>query len=379
VPVRLLAILGPSGCGKSSVAQAGLLAALDERPLPGRPAAPSVVFTPEARPVESLAVALARHVTGDPAPVGKASEFEKVLRERRDGDGLRFLAETLGKAGIVLLVDQFEETYALCQNESERDAFIRNLMTAARAPDGRVSIVLTLRSDFLGAINQHPELSGLIARQNVVVPVMGEDELRRAIGEPAKAAGEEIDQSTVDLLIEQTRGREGALPALEFVLTRIWDGFLNGATAAETVRALGGVGGALANQAQTVYDSLGRDERPIARRAFLAMVRLGEGTKDSRRRVSVDEIVTTGQSRERVLKVISAFADRRLVVLGVSEGAASRRPRWPMKRCSITGTVFETGSIKGGTICASIAASRQLRNIGISVVDPTACSGDDRI
>ena len=50
--VRMLAIFGPSGTGKSSVAQAGLLAALDERPLPGRPAAPSVVFTPEARPLE---------------------------------------------------------------------------------------------------------------------------------------------------------------------------------------------------------------------------------------------------------------------------------------------------------------------------------------
>ena len=110
-PIRLLPILGPSGSGKSSVAQAGLLAALDERPLPGRPAAPSVVFTPEARPLESLAVALARHVTGDPAPAQKAMEFEQVLRERADGDGLRFLgAQMLGSAGVVLLVDQFEET-----------------------------------------------------------------------------------------------------------------------------------------------------------------------------------------------------------------------------------------------------------------------------
>jgi hypothetical protein len=91
-PVRLLAILGPSGCGKSSVAQAGLLAELDERPLPGRPATPAVVLTPEARPLESLAVALARHVTGDLAPAAKAVEFETVLRERPGGDGLRFLA-----------------------------------------------------------------------------------------------------------------------------------------------------------------------------------------------------------------------------------------------------------------------------------------------
>ena len=41
---------------------------------------------------------------------------------------------------------------------------------------------------------------------------MGEAELRRAIEEPAKTAGREIDPGTVDLLIEQTLGREGALP-----------------------------------------------------------------------------------------------------------------------------------------------------------------------
>ena len=118
----------------------------------------------------------------------------------------------VGGGGLILLVDQFEELYSLCDDEQERAAFIGNLLAAAREPRGRVSIILTLRSDFLGAINQHPELSRLIARQNVLVPVMGEDELRRAIEEPAKRAGREIDQSTVDLLIEQTLGREGALP-----------------------------------------------------------------------------------------------------------------------------------------------------------------------
>ncbi len=228
------------------------------------------MFTPEARPLESLAVALARQVTGDPAPAQKAMEFEKVLRERPDGDGLRFLAaQMLGKAGIVLLVDQFEESYALCQDEAERRRIHRQPARAARAPNGRVSIILTLRSDFLGAVNRHPELSGLIARQNMVVPVMGEDELRRAIEAPAKAAGQEIDQSTVDLLIEQTLGREGALPALEFVLTRIWDGFRKGVSSADTVRALGGVGGALAEEAKRLYDSLSDDQKASQGAPFL--------------------------------------------------------------------------------------------------------------
>ena len=318
-PVRLLTILGPSGCGKSSVAQAGLLAALDERPLPGRPAAPSVVFTPEAKPLESLAVALARLVTGDRAPAQKAMEFEKALRERSDADGLRFLAvQMLDKAGVVLLIDQFEETYALCEDEVERGAFIDNLLNAARATNGRVSIVLTLRSDFLGAVNRHPKLSRLIARENVIVPAMGEDDLRRAIKEPAKCAGREIDPGTVQLLLEQTRGREGALPLLEFVLTQIWDGFGKGVAAADTVARLGGVGGALAKKAAEIYAGLDEEEQAIARRAFLAMVQLGEGTKDTRRRARLSDIVVEGQSEEVVLAVLRRFAgaEGRLISIG---------------------------------------------------------------
>jgi hypothetical protein len=184
-----------------------------------------------------------------------------------------------------------------------------------------VSVVLTVRSDFLGAVNQHPELSGLIARQNVFVPVMGEDELRTAIAEPAKLAGREIDQSTVDLLIEQTRGREGALPALEFVLTRIWEGFRNGISSADTVHTLGGVGGALAKEAKRLYESLSSHQKTIARRAFLAMTTLGEGTKDTRRRAPIDDIVAAGQSEADVRRVLEIFADpdRRLITLAANK------------------------------------------------------------
>jgi len=323
-PTRLLAILGASGSGKSSVAQAGLLAKLDRDPLPGRPNPRSVVFTPESRPLESLAVALARQASDDPTPAKKASEFEEVLRQRENNDGLRYLAERMldvGGGGLILLVDQFEELYSLCNDEQQRAAFISNLLNAAREPRGRISIILTLRSDFLGAVNQHPELSRVIAGQNVLVPVMGEEELRRAIEEPAKRAGQEINRSTADLLIEQTLGREGALPALEFVLTRIWDGFRQGVSSADTVRELGGVGGALAKEAERLYKGLNDDQKAVARRAFLAMTMLGEGTRDTRRRAAIDEMIAAGQSEADVRRVLEIFADpdRRLITLAADK------------------------------------------------------------
>ena len=88
---------------------------------------------------------------------------------------------------------------------------------------------------------------------------------------------------------------------------------------------MGGVGGALANQAQAVYDGLGQEERAIARRAFLAMVRLGEGTRDSRRRAPLAEIVTSGESEARVLALLRRFAEpgRRLITLAGAGPAAT--------------------------------------------------------
>jgi hypothetical protein len=57
-----------------------------------------------------------------------------------------------------------------------------------------------------------------------------------------------LDEVIVDRLIEQTEGREGALPLLQFALTRIWDGLKQGKTPTETLKAIGGVGGALAGK-----------------------------------------------------------------------------------------------------------------------------------
>jgi hypothetical protein len=151
---------------------------------------------------------------------------------------------------------------------------------------------------------------------------MGVSALRRAILEPAARGGHPIDDSTVNLLVSQTEGREGALPLLQFVLMRIWDGMTHGVIPAQTVERLGGVGGALAAEAQQLYDRLDPDQGQIARRAFLAMIRLGEGERDTRRRAPLAEIVAQDDPA-KVGAVIQVFAkpDKRLISLAGTEGA----------------------------------------------------------
>ena len=104
-------------------------------------------------------------------------------------------------------------------------------------------MILTLRSDCLGQSQQHPELNQAIARNGLIVPVMTEVELRDAIAKPAESAGHALDDVCVDLLIAQSRDSEGALPLLQFALTRIWDGLTQGVSSTDTLKRIGGVCG----------------------------------------------------------------------------------------------------------------------------------------
>ncbi|MGD1900270.1 MAG: hypothetical protein ACFB16_25430, partial [Phormidesmis sp.] len=321
---RLLPILGPSGCGKSSLARAGFIPELARTPLPGKERMRVAVMVPGARPLEALAGVLAKAVTDDPFPAEKTAEFERVLKKPNEvggSEGLRRIANLIPDirdTPLVSLVDQFEEVYSLCDDAEHRQTFINNLIHAASEPTGEVSVVITLRSDFLGETQRHKQLNQSIGSdQSVIVPAMTTAELRSAIAKPAKQAGHPLDEATIDLLVKDAEGREGALPLLQFSLSRIWQGLGEGQTPIITYREMGGVGGALAGKAQDIYNRLSDSEQKIARRVFVGLVQLGEGTRDTRRRVRVDSLIAKGETLEALQRVIHQFSssNARLITL----------------------------------------------------------------
>ncbi|MEM9148921.1 MAG: hypothetical protein AAGB19_00420 [Cyanobacteria bacterium P01_F01_bin.3] len=326
---RFLPILGPSGCGKSSLARAGFIPELARKPLPGKGHMRVAVLVPGARPLESLAGVLSKAVTNDPFPVEKTEEFERVLKKSNEAgeyEGLRRIATLIPDirdTPLVILVDQFEEVYSLCKEPESRRAFINNLLHAASEPKGEVAVVITLRSDFWGETQRHEKLNQVIGSDYVVtVPAMTTSELRSVIEEPAKQAGHPLDEATIELLVKDTEDREGALPLLQFALARIWDGLSEGRTPATTYRAMGGVGGALARKAQETYDRLSDSDKKIARRVFVGLVQLGEGTRDTRRRVRLDNLIAKDETFEKVQKVIHQFSSisARLITLSSLDG-----------------------------------------------------------
>jgi len=314
-PARLLALVGPSGSGKSSVARAGLLPLIKSR-LPCR----LLTLTPTHRPLDALAQALARHaLPEDPAPAGKAAEFRALLGA--DALGLTRIAALLWaheQTPLVLLLDQAEEVFSLCQDPAEQGLFLNNLLAAVTDPAPRLALLLTLRSDFLGETQRFPAFNALLTRQGHLVPALDEPGLRLAIAEPARLASRPLDQAVVDLLLAQSLGREGALPLLQYALSEVWRGLAAGRPPEETLRACNGVGGALAGRAQQVYDGLTPEEQRTARRCLLRLVQLGEGGPDTRRRVAIDDLLVEGESRPALLAILRRFTapDARFLAFG---------------------------------------------------------------
>lgn len=319
--MRLLAIMGPSGCGKSSIARAGLVPALasytaDEAALWHSQV---IVTRPGHSPLDTLAGALARFATGIPDPRERQLEYASRLRAAAQPVILsEIVRECLpNREPFVIVIDQFEEVYSLARDgdsgsRAEIDSYVAMLLDAASAPDPAIYLVLTLRSDFFGALERHPVLSKAVAANHVIVPALTGDDLRAAIEQPARRRGRPFDPATVALILDQVQGEPAALPLLQFALQRIWEG--------ETLPSFGGVVGALGTTANDILDRLARElpgSTEFAKNAFLSAVQLGDGPAyDTRRRAFLDDALPGTMTHDAAKAILAPFVEARLLATG---------------------------------------------------------------
>jgi WD40 repeat protein/transcriptional regulator with XRE-family HTH domain len=303
---RFLAVIGASGSGKSSLVRAGVVPAL--RWNPHSASWPVHVLTPTARPLESLALALGRD----------ESFASNALRDpRRLHLGLKQATQKANALHAVLVVDQFEELFTLPREEAERQAFIDNLLTSAFAPDGPAIVALTLRADFYAHCAPYDNLREAIAQYQEYIGPLTPEELRRAIEEPARQGGWELEPGLVDLLLTEVGEEPGALPLLSHALLETWQRRRGRALTLSGYLATGGVRGAIAETAEAVFhDQLDQAQRAIARHIFLRLTELGEGTQDTRRRASLSELITPPETQPQVEIVLKTLADARLITTG---------------------------------------------------------------
>ena len=320
----MVAVIGPSGSGKSSVIFAGLLPRLRDSDAGGDGRQPwhVIAFRPGSRPFEALAEVLVPLLESGmsatdrlieirklaTALAGAALDLSSVMRE------IRAKHPVLGRP--LLVVDQFEELYTLCQDPDTRRRFLDVLFEAIDASrlEPAARLALTLRADFMGHASAYRPFADALQDHNVILGPMTHEELARAIASPAAKQGRAFESGLAERIMGDVGDEPGNLPLLEFALTTLWERQSAGWLTHDAYEAIGRVEGALAGYADQVYKQLRPEEQEVARRVFVQLVRPGEGTEDTRR------VATRAELGDAAWPLVQKLADARLVVTNRDAG-----------------------------------------------------------
>jgi class 3 adenylate cyclase/WD40 repeat protein/tRNA A-37 threonylcarbamoyl transferase component Bud32/energy-coupling factor transporter ATP-binding protein EcfA2 len=286
-PGRLLAVLGASGSGKSSLLRAGVLAAVEAGEVGC--ARSARLITPGAEPPLELG--------NDPSEL--------------------------------LVVDQLEELYTQCHDGERRSRFLQAVLSRPGA------VVIGVRADFYGELSADPGLAGAVAENQVLLGPMRDEDLRRAICEPARLAGLRLEPGLADLVLRDVAGEPGALPLMSHALRETWERRDGRTLTVQAYEDSGGVSSALAQTADAVAAAIPEPDRPLLRNVFLRLTEIGDEVDDTRRRVSIDDLVPQGTSPEAVRTVLELLADARLVTLDEGTAEVAHEVlirRWPTLR-----------------------------------------------
>jgi formylglycine-generating enzyme required for sulfatase activity len=311
-PDKLPILLGNSGVGKSSLAQAGVMAALMRQGWPDDAADAGpwpvafehsrhwcfLTLQPGAEPVRALVEVFLdtwQFDAGDPARIKRRNEWIELLLDPGHKTTLSDLLDETRRrykelnrskpAAFFLYVDQGEELYVRAEPH-QRGRFSELL--ARGLDDSRLRALMSIRSDFLGALQGDEPLFD--ARRQIDVPPLREAQLREVVRRPAAALSARFETETLADDIARHTAEEsvkdaGALPLLSYVLDDMWtqmvqrgDGTLRLPAAAIEL------GGVLAQRANAFLASQPKSEDALRQLLTLKLATVREDGEPSRRR-----------------------------------------------------------------------------------------------
>ena len=287
-----VSIVGPSGSGKSSAVQAGVIPVLRTR------GETVVLFTPGPRPVRELAAVLDRAGFG----------AQGMLYHRFEIDP-RALAVAISRPAV-LVIDQFEELFTLA--DPETTARFSDLVATAVEDEGApLRVVATLRADYYDRPLSIPSLAGVFSDSVVSVKPMTAPEIERAVVEPARAVGLEVEAALLAQLVADMGGKPGALPLFQFTLFELFERTSHELTLAH-YHELGGLQGALTSRADELLEELDDEGRDVVEQLMIRMLHKGRTTSTARP-VPLRDLLDLDVDPVALQAVLEAFGSRRLL------------------------------------------------------------------
>lgn len=310
---RLVALIGPAGSGKSSTIWAGTVPAL-RRGGPDGSAGWKILppVIPGADPLAALArvLLLSGQMGGGSEPREGAQPDPAVIAQLA-ADLLRLpativpalAAVTQGQPAL-LVVEQLEDLFVLCEDEALIVAFIQTLVAVVEAATPCHRVLLTLRTEAEAQCEQFPTFWQYLSDARVVLPLMSQEALRRAIEAPAKQIGLSIEADVVRAVTSDVLNQAAAPLLLQCCLRELWEARDRNRVTAERYEAVGSGQQILIARAERLRASLTLDEQVVVRRLLLSLLQANEiGLVPIRERVSA---LAEASSNPAMLKQVLA-------------------------------------------------------------------------
>ncbi|MCG8357482.1 MAG: SUMF1/EgtB/PvdO family nonheme iron enzyme [Kiloniellales bacterium] len=240
-PPKVQVLVGNSGVGKSSIVDAGVFGALHSQLWPGAGHADwphqlrdsrrwlRLSFKPGEDPLAALADACLKDHIASTAERG--SETLGWVRNFRKGSSFGDLwrileskyrdADLEPPTRLVLSIDQGEELYSRARVKTPEDAKRFSEIIAQAAEDDRVTVLMSLRSDHYGHLQDDTALARACDRIDVLP--LDEAQLAEVVGSPAEALEATFEDDALrDRIVEAAKDQPGGLPVLSYLLRDMW-------------------------------------------------------------------------------------------------------------------------------------------------------------
>jgi formylglycine-generating enzyme required for sulfatase activity len=338
---RLPVLLGNSGVGKSSLAQAGVLAALKRQAWPEAadqgPAWPHafrdsrrwcfLTLKPGIEPLKAVVEAFfdtwqlgatdAERVKQQNGWIALLRDGKAMLPDLLDATERRYRELDRSKPpAFFLYIDQGEELYVRAE-EHQRRRFSE--VIARGVVDPRVSMLMSMRADFLGELQKDEPLYKV--RLQIDVPPLREAALREVVSRPAALLSARFETAGLVDVITRRAAEDsvkdvGALPLLSYSLDDMWTQMVKRGDGVLRLPAQSfELGGVLVDRADAFLANHAKHEDELRRIFTLKLATVREGEEPTRRRAARTEFT------DEEWRLVSELADHpnRLLVTATPE------------------------------------------------------------
>lgn len=307
----IMIVIGDSGSGKSSFVKAGVIPEyIDAKSNPH-------LHVIEMRPARNPFVELARLIAKfcdklnySQADIGYF--MDKV--KSQEAKAIQSVFEQLYKeenSQLLLYVDQFEELFTMCDDETQKKFIALLLFLLEYQSDYLpLKILLTMRRDYYNLLREYDDFYDVIEAQTYLLKRMKDEQLREVIEKPLEMLSvnpSEIEQLT-NIILWDLGDEAKEITLLQIALTETW---LHKAEynhdILESYVGIGRVTGALSFLATHTLEGLTEKEQELFKYIFIRIVKFNDIGGITRRLADRDEF--SDEAWELVQKLASIYTN----------------------------------------------------------------------